>query len=107
MKQRSSITILLIIFSISFSTLFFSSCREKSMEGMMVFTQVAGKIQQQNLWKSNTPARIVAVDPTHPESSIKLLTEKYYSAHSPEISWDGKSLLFTAKQKQNDTWQIY
>lgn len=107
MKQRSSITILLIFFSFSFSTLFFSSCGEKSMEGMMVLTQVTGKIQQQNLWKSNAPARIVAIDPAHPEGSIRMLTEGYYSAHSPEISWDGKSLLFTAKQTQNDAWQIY
>ena len=74
---------------------------------MMVFTQVANKIQQQNLWKNNTPARIVAFDPTQPEGRVKVLTEGYYSAHSPEISWDGKSLLFTAKQNQNDAWQIY
>ncbi len=77
------------------------------MEGMLVCTQVAGKIQQQDLWKSETPAKIVAIDPTQPEGSIKVLTEGFYSAHSPEISWDGKSLLFTAKQKQNDVWMIY
>lgn len=77
------------------------------MEGMMICTQVSGKIQSGKLWKNNTPARIVAVDPAQPEGSIKVLTEGYYSAHSPEISWDGKSLLFTAKQNQNDTWQIY
>jgi len=107
MKQRSSISFLLIFFSISFTSLLLSSCGEKSMEGMMVFTQVAGKIQHQDLWKNNVPARIVAIDPTHPEVSVKVLTEGYYSAHSPEISWDGKSLLFTAMQKQNDAWQIY
>ena len=77
------------------------------MEGMIVFTQAAGKIEQQDLWKNETPERIVAIDPTQPEGSIKVLTEGYYSAHSPEISWDGKSLLFTAKQKQNDVWKIY
>lgn len=74
---------------------------------MMIITQVTGKIQQQNSWKSNSQARIVAIDPAHPESSIKVLTEGFYSAHSPEISWDGESLLFTAKQNQNDAWQIY
>lgn len=77
------------------------------MEGMIVFTQAAGKIEQQDLWKNETPERIVAIDPTQPEGSIKVLTDGYYSAHSPEISWDGKSLLFTAKQKQNDVWKIY
>ena len=75
------------------------------MEGRMVLTQVAGKVHDS--WKSNTPARIVVIDPAHPESSVKVLTEGYYSAYSPEISWDGESLLFTAKQNQNDAWQIY
>jgi len=107
MKRKSPIPILLLFISFSFSGLFLSSCRKKSMEGLMVCTQVSGKIQSGKLWKNNTPARIVAIDPAQPEGSIKLLTEGYYSAHSPEISWDGKSLLFTAKQKQNDEWQIY
>ncbi|MDP3642525.1 MAG: hypothetical protein Q8S54_04960 [Bacteroidota bacterium] len=107
MKRKSSISTLLIFFSFSFSSVFLSSCGKKSLEGMMICTEVSGKIQQQNLWKSDTPSRIVAVDPTQPEGSIKALTEGYYSAHSPEISWDGKSLLFTAKQKQNDAWHIY
>lgn len=107
MKQRSSISILMIFFSISFLSLFLFSCGEKSMEGTMILTQVSGKIQQQDSWKDKTPARIVAINPAHPEGSIKVLTEGYYSAHSPEISWDGKSLLFTAKQNQNDAWQVY
>ncbi|HAQ17858.1 MAG TPA: hypothetical protein DCR40_01340 [Prolixibacteraceae bacterium] len=107
MKRKSSISIHLIIFSISFSGLFFSSCGKKNLEGLMVCTEVTGKIQHQNLWKSKTPARIVAIDPAQPEGNIKVLTEGYYSAHSPEISWDGKSMLFTARQKENDSWKIY
>lgn len=74
---------------------------------MIICTQVYGKIQQQNSGKDEAPSRIVAIDPTQQEGSIKVLTEGYYSAHSPEISWDGESLLFTAKQNQNDAWQIY
>jgi hypothetical protein len=77
------------------------------MEGMLVLTQVAGKFQQQDMWKVNTPARIVAIDPAKQDGNIKVLTEGYFSAHSPEISWDGKNMLFTAKQNQTDTWQIY
>lgn len=77
------------------------------MEGMMVCTQVAGKIDGQKNWKNTIPARIVAIDPVQPESSIKILTEGFYSAHSPEISADGKSMLFTARQKENDSWKIF
>lgn len=90
----------------SFSALFFSSCGKKSMEGMIICTQVSGNIQAGQDWKSSSASRIVAIDPTNP-SSIKVLTEAYSSAHSPEISPDGKSMLFTAKQNENDTWKIY
>lgn len=107
MKRKNSISILLIIFSIGFSGLFLSSCGKKSREGMIVCTQVSGKIQQQNSGKSYAPSRIIAIDPTQPDGNIKVLTEGYYSAHSPEISWDGKSMFFTARQKQSDAWQIY
>lgn len=106
MKRKSSTSILLLIFSISFSALFLSSCVKKSMEGMIICTQVSGNIQAGQDWKSSSVSRIVAIDPTN-SSDIKVITEAYYSAHSPEISPDGKSLLFTAKQNQNDTWKIY
>jgi len=76
MKHRSSISFLLIFFSIGFSGLLLFSCGKKSMEGRMVLTQVAGKVHDS--WKSNTPARIVVIDPAHPESSVKVLTEGYY-----------------------------
>jgi len=76
------------------------------MEGMIICTQVSGNIQAGQDWKSSSASRIVAIDPTN-ANDIKVLTEAYFSAHSPEISWDGKSMLFTAKQNENDTWKIY
>lgn len=106
MKRKSLITISLLIFSMSFSALFFSSCGKKSMEGMIICTQVSGNIQAGQDWKSSSASRIVAIDPTK-ASDIKVLTEAYYSAHSPEISPDGKSMLFTAKQNENDNWKIF
>ncbi len=77
------------------------------MEGIVICTQVSGKIQPHDLYRSKTSARIIAFDPNKPDGRLKVLTEDYYSACSPEVSWDGKSLVFTAKQKQNDSWQIY
>lgn len=82
------------------------------MDGMIVFTQVAGKVQDINYitgdsWRYIPQARIVALDPDKPGGSLKVLTEGYFSARSPEISCDGKCLLFAAQQKQNDPWQIW
>ena len=39
--------------------------------------------------------------------SVKILTADFYSARSPKISYDGKSLLFSACKKQGDPYQIW
>lgn len=82
------------------------------MEGMIIFIQVSGKGHDNNnvsreSWRYIAKARIVAMNPYKSGGSLKVLTEDYYSAQSPEISYDGKHLLFSAQQKLNDTWQIW
>lgn len=58
-------------------------------------------------WRYIPQAQIVALDPDKPAGSLKVLTAGYYSARSPEISYDGTYLLFAAQKKQNDLWQIW
>jgi Hydrazine synthase alpha subunit middle domain/WD40-like Beta Propeller Repeat len=79
---------------------------------MIIFTQVIGNELNTNndtedSWRYIPQTRIVAFDSANPDASIKVLTEDYFSARSPEISSDGNFLLFTAQQKQNDPWQIW
>jgi hypothetical protein len=107
MKQYNFKTILFIIIPLCLSMLLISSCSEKSMEGMMILTQVDSKVQPNDLAADHLPARLVAVNPANSEGSLKLLTEDFYSAHSPEISCDGTSLLFTAKKSEPDAWQVF
>ena len=82
------------------------------MEGMIICTRVAGKLPDMNLltgdsWRYLPQSQIVALDHSKPEEPFKVLTVGYYSARSPQISFDGKFMLFTAQQKQNETWQIW
>jgi len=95
-----------------FSVVFLSSCNKRSMEGMIVFTQVKGDLQEINYktgdsWRYLSDSRIVILNPNKPEEKLKVLTEDYFSACSPEISYDGKSMLFAAQKEQNDIWQIW
>jgi hypothetical protein len=81
------------------------------MDDMLIITQVPGNIQNFNFvtgeFRSYMPeARIVALDPDKPKS-LKVLSEDFYSACSPEISYDGKYMLFAAQQKQGEPWQIW
>jgi hypothetical protein len=57
-------------------------------------------------WRCLAGARISAFIQGKP-SSLKVLTENFFSASSPEISYDGRHMLFTAQQKQDESWQIW
>lgn len=96
---------------IGFSIILLTSCN-KSHEGMIIITQVSGKLQDINYvngnsWRYIPQCRISAFDPAHPERSFKVLTTDFYSARSPEVSCDGKHLLFSGQLKDNDPWQIW
>jgi hypothetical protein len=110
-KLRATIG-LSFIMAIGFSCIFFSSCRKKTRDGMIIFTRFPKKVQNINYVTGDSlryipQAQIVALDPDKPEASLKVLTSDYYSARAPQISYDGKYLLFSAKLKQNDPWQIW
>lgn len=97
---------------ISCSGVFFSSCNERLKEGTIVFTQVAGDLHDINYingnsWRYITNSRIVALDPENSEAVPKVLTNSYFSACSPQISYNGKFMVFAAQKKQNDIWQIW
>jgi hypothetical protein len=110
-KIRATI-VFYFLMAIGSASIFFSSCKEKSTDGMLIITQSIGK---ENVLSAGSPdslkytthSQIVLLDPSKPEVSVKILTNDFYSARSPKISYDGKSLLFSACQKQNDQWQIW
>jgi hypothetical protein len=110
MNRKSTILVLLIG---ACGILF--SCKEKSMDGMIVFTQVVGTNTQVGEFAgrdainsvSTTQTKIVAIDPAKTDGAMQVLTGDYFSAMSPEVSFDGKYLLFAAQRKQNDPWQIF
>jgi len=107
--KKSNIVFLVII---SCSAIFFSSCNERLKEGTIVFTQVAGDLQDVNYitgnsWRYIYESHIMALDPEKAGASPKLLTENFFSACAPQISYDGKFMIFTAQKKQNDIWQIW
>ncbi len=97
---------------IGFSFILLTSCNKKSPDGMIIVTQVSNKLQEINYvngnsWRYIPQSQIAAFYPADPEKSYKVLTPDFYSARSPEVSNDGKKLLFAGQQKENDPWQIW
>lgn len=58
-------------------------------------------------WRYTSQTRIIAVNPDKPERSAEMLTDDFYSARSPEVSFEGTHLLFAAQKQQDDPWQIW
>jgi hypothetical protein len=107
MKPISKLCFFLSLF---FLVLSFVSCNKSSV-GKLIITQVpAGHSEFGTAtginWRFNEGSQIAMIDPEKP-SSIKVLTGDFYSACSPDISPDGKRILFAAQQKENDPWQIW
>jgi hypothetical protein len=78
---------------------------------MMVATEAPGFIRDRDyihggLWRYMSGARIVAFNPEK-AASFKVMTKDFYSACFPEISFDGRFMLFSAQQKAGDPWQIW
>jgi hypothetical protein len=91
--------------------MFLISCKKKSVSGKLIITQVPGTMRNYNFnsgdsWRYLPEARIAALDPDDP-SSLDVLTDDFYSACFPDISYDGKNMLFAAQQNQGDQWQIW
>jgi cytochrome c553 len=75
----------------------------------MVVTQVLPGGEAERSGKGPFPgdrdrARLVLV---HTNSSTRLLSEGFYSACDPDVSFDATRLLFAGKKTANDSWNIY
>jgi hypothetical protein len=88
------------------------SCSENaSDDNKLILTETPGNLDFTDYsggasWRNLPGARIISADLDRP-GSLKILTKDFYSACFPEISYDGKSMLFAGQHKENDPWQIW
>lgn len=114
MRGRSTILIIVIVavLIVGLTTVSLVSAKHESLTGMLIFCQVPADMTNMDYrtggdWRYPSQTRIVAVDPKHPEGTLKVLTGDFYSARAPEISYDGKRLLFSGQRKKDEPWQIW
>jgi hypothetical protein len=88
---RKTTILLLITF-----LLLLSSCSNRIREGGIIFTQSAGG-----------ESRIAAIDPGKTGKKPVVLSENFWSASSPDLSYDARYLLFSARKKMNDPSQVW
>ncbi len=108
MKSINKLFLILLLFM----SILISSCEDKTSGSMIVITETKSDLHEKDFlsgknWRLIPESRIVAIDDTQPGKSVKLLTKDFFSACSPDISYDGKSMLFAGQLKANDPWQIW
>jgi hypothetical protein len=92
-RKITEISILITACSFSF-LLLLTSCNNNIGEGTIIFAQNNGD-----------SSRIVSFNPENRKERI--LTNDFYTAFSPSISYDGKTLVFAGKIKKEEKCQIY
>ncbi len=110
MSLRKAIIIAGYVIITVLTSIYLVSCGNQSMEGMIVFTRVSidnFDIRDNDISHEYPGAQIVAINPNEPGRPEIILTSNFYSACSPDISYDAKHMLFTAQQNENDSWQIW
>jgi len=112
MKRKKLFILSGIIAAVGLSGFLMVSCKGKPMTGMIILTQStetnpAADYISGEFWRYIPGSRLVVLDPGKPGKSPKVLSDGFYSACSPDISYDGNFMLFAGQRKEGDTWQIW
>ena len=101
-----------LVFITGIGGILITSAKYEQIDDLLIFTQVSNEdgsvlFDNPEEWRYSIIARIVAIDTKNLENEVVVLTGDFFSARSPEISYDGSKMLFTARLGENDPWQIW
>ncbi len=52
-------------------------------------------------------SQIVSLSPPTPQGKLTVLTEGFFAVEEPELSWDGKKILFAGKKTAKEGWEVW
>ena len=88
------------------------SCKQEIRPGMIIITRIPQDYNEKNyitgeFWRYIPNSQLVAIDIHNRTKKPIILTKDFFSARSPEVSYDGKRILFAAQQTKESPWQIW
>jgi hypothetical protein len=88
------------------------SSSEDTPQGLLIITQVPAReggpaVSLGDPGQGWDGSRIVLIDLQNPEGDPQLLTADFHSAMSPDLSFDGRLVVFAGKREASDSWQIW
>ena len=109
-KNRQTITSILFL-SYFLSGILLVSCNSNSAKGKLILTRVPSfhnlNFVTGNNWRFPEQAQLVLLENEKSGTEPKVLTPGFWSAAYPDVSYDGKFLLFAGKLKKDDPWGIW
>jgi len=83
-----------------------------SKEGKVIFTLAPLQVVSISDINSNNfryakDLKIAMTDQDNAQHSMEILSEDFYSARAPEISFDATQMVFTGQRNEGDVWQIW
>jgi len=105
-------TVFRFLFATSFVLVVFTSCQKQTNKEIILVTQTKAIVQNNQYNKGNLchfpkESRIVTLSQNKTEITIKVLTKDFFSACAPQVSFDGKSIVFAGQRNEKDIWQIF
>lgn len=83
-----------------------SSCH-KNKGGIILVMGKAGDVRCTDSLLHSGPLKIAIINPDKPDKPVKILTTDFFSACSPSLAFDGRSMVFAARRNEQDPWQIW
>ncbi len=112
MKIRKTILIYIFPAVIGFLTFLLASCSKKNQNDVIIFSGVSSDIPARNFisgkfWRYLPDSRIYKYNPHKPSKPPEVITKDFFSARAPQISYDGRSMIFAGQLKENEPWHIW
>ncbi|HLN54365.1 MAG TPA: hypothetical protein VK207_00150 [Bacteroidales bacterium] len=89
-----------------FLLLISSSCYKKP-GGVILVMGKAGDGKCPDSVLNSGSLKIGLINPGNPNKPVKMLTDEFYSACSPSLSFDARSMVFAGRRNAQDQWQIW
>ena len=102
----------LLLLPIVTATLLLFGCSPKVGNGSIVISSISSNTSLTNFRNiedryDNLSGSLVAIDPENLTRQPIELTADFFSAAAPDISDDGKKIVFTARSEEKGRWQIW
>ena len=104
MNLKNILTGLITLIILLLVLLSFLPKKNVPTSGAIIFTAISATNDFDN---TRFPEQSIIFQINAPDNEPVQLSKGFYSARSPEVSFDGQKMLFSAQKNEDEPWQIW